>query len=129
MRVNCWITRFVIAGDSRVSSRDCADRRDQLLRRVVLEHEPARAGPERFVDVLVEAERREDQDPRRLVRRQDAPGCLEAVELGHADVHQDHVRIKTRGLGHGLESVARFRHDFHVLLAGQQHPEPGADID
>ena len=35
----------------------------QLLGRVVLEDEAARAGPQRLVDVLVEVERRQDQDP------------------------------------------------------------------
>ena len=27
----------------------------------------------------------------------------------------------------GLEPVARLGHDLDVLLAGEQHPEPGAD--
>ena len=50
--------------EERVAGGDGADRREQLLGRVVLEHEPARAGAQRLVDVLVEVERRQDQDPR-----------------------------------------------------------------
>ena len=48
--------------EQRVAGRDRADGGDQLLGRVVLEHEAARARVQRLVDVLVEVEGREDQD-------------------------------------------------------------------
>jgi hypothetical protein len=48
-----------------------ADGRDQLFRGPVLQQEAARPGAERVVDVLVQVERGEDQDPgRRVVRGQ-----------------------------------------------------------
>src|SRR5829696_9734409 len=44
----------------------------ELFRRIVLEYEAAGAGAERLVDVLVEIERRQDQDPRSVVGGEDA---------------------------------------------------------
>ena len=114
-------------GEERVAGGDRADRRDELLGRVVLEHEAARAGAQRLVDVLVEVERRQDQDPRRGVGGEDAPRRLEAVELGHADVHQHDGRVEARRLVDGLEAVARLGDDLDVLLAGEQHAEAGAN--
>ncbi len=128
VRVNCLMTRFVTVGERSASPRgDDADCGEELLRRVVLEHEAARACAKRLVDVLVEVERRQDKDPRALVRRNDAPGRLEPVELRHPDVHQDHVRIEAVGLLHGLEPVARLGDDVDVLLAGEQHAKAGAN--
>ena len=105
--------------EERVAGGDGPDRRDQLLGRVVLEHEAAGAGAERLVDVLVEVEGREDEDPRGRVGGEDAPGRLEAVELRHADVHQDDGRVEARRLGDGLVAVLRLGDDVDVLLAGR----------
>jgi hypothetical protein len=64
MPVNRLITRFVIAGERSASPPgDDADCREELFGRVVLEHEAAGTGAERLVDMLVEVERRQDQDP------------------------------------------------------------------
>src|SRR6185312_15648853 len=69
---------------------DGAHGRDQPLRRGLLEQEPAGPGAQRGVDVLVEVERGEDQHPRRRPGSgQDVFGGGDAVEAGHADVHQD----------------------------------------
>ena len=54
------------------------------------------------------------EDPRAGVGGEDAPGGLEAVELGHPDVHQDDGRLEARGLVHRLEPVARLGHDLDV---------------
>jgi hypothetical protein len=112
--------------EERVSSGDGADSGEELFGRVVLENETAGAGAECLVDVLIEVERREDQDPGTVVGGEKAPGRLEAVELGHADVHQDDGRVKTACLVDRLETVARFRDDFDVLFARKEHPEAGA---
>ena len=61
-----------------------------------------------------------------MVGREDAPGRLDAVELGHADVHQDDGRLEARRLVDRLEPVARLGHDLDVVLAGEQHAEAGA---
>ena len=81
--------------EQRVSGGHGAHGGDQLLGRVVLEHEAAGAGAQRLVDVLVEVERRQDQDPGRVVGGEDPPRRLEPVELGHADVHEDDARAGT----------------------------------
>jgi hypothetical protein len=111
----------------RVSRGDGAHRTDELLSRVVLEHEAARAGPQGLVDVLVEAEGSQDQDAGDVVGCQDAPGRLEAVDLGHPDVHQHYRRVEPLGHGDSLTTVARFRHHLDVLLAGEQHPKARSD--
>ncbi len=56
----------------RISACDDADCRDELFRRVVLQDESAGAGAERLVDVFVEVERRQDDDPGCGVRGEDA---------------------------------------------------------
>ena len=64
---------------------------------------------------------------RAAVRREDAPRRLEPVELGHADVHQDDVRMEAVGLLYCLQPVAGLGHDVDVLLAREQHAKAGAD--
>ena len=87
---------------------------------------PLAPDAERLVDVLVQVERRQDQDPRRLVGGEDAPRRLEPVELGHADVHQHDGRVEARRLVDRLEAVARLGDDLHVRLAREQHAEAPA---
>ncbi|CAM5628218.1 hypothetical protein SGRIM128S_01002 [Streptomyces griseomycini] len=60
------------------------------------------------------------------VSAQIAAGRLHPVELGHADVHQHHVDGGGPQHLQGLDAVARLRHDLHVRLGGEHHPEPGA---
>ena len=58
-----------------------------------LRTKPLAPALQRLVDVLVEVERREDQDARVGVGGEDPPRRLEAVELGHADVHEHDGRV------------------------------------
>jgi hypothetical protein len=60
----------------------------------VLEQEAAHACFEGMVDVLVQVEGGQHQDPRPGIRLDEPGGGLDAVHLRHADVHQDHVRIQ-----------------------------------
>ena len=110
-----------------VSGGDRPHRGDQLLGGVVLEHEAAGPDAQRLVDVLVQVERREDQDARVGVGREDAPRRLEPVELGHADVHQHDRGMEARGLADRVEPVAGLGHHLDVLLSRQQHAKAGAD--
>src|SRR3712207_6679030 len=80
--------------EQRLPGGDGADGVDELLGRVVLEHEAARSRAQRVIDVLVERERREDEDPRRAAGGEDTARRLEAVHLRHADVHQDDRRLE-----------------------------------
>jgi hypothetical protein len=110
MRVNCLMTRFVTVGE-----------------RIVLQHESACAGAKGFIDVLVEVERRQDQDSCAFICGQDAPRRLESVEFGHPDIHQHDGRAEPRGLVDRFEAVARLGYDFDVVFAREQHPKAGAD--
>ena len=74
---------------------------DQLFGRVVLEHKPVRSGAQCFVDVFVEAEGREDQDPGGVTGGDYPP--------------------------RRLEPVSRFCCHFDVRFAGKQHPKGGPD--
>ena len=114
-------------GEQGVSAGHDADGGEELFGRLVLEQETAGSGAECFVHVLVEVERRQDEDPRRVIGGEDPPRRLEPVELGHADVHQNDGWSKAGGLVDRLEACTRLRHDFDVLLAREQHSKAGAD--
>jgi hypothetical protein len=86
----------------RVAAGDHTDRVDQIGRIDVLEQEAAGATLHRLVDVLVEIERRQDQDPRSVVGGEDATGRFEPIELGHPDVHQNDGGMEARCLVNGL---------------------------
>jgi hypothetical protein len=60
----------------------------------VLEQEPACAGCECLVDVLVCVEGCEDEDARSVEVGKQASGCGESVENWHADVHEHDVGPK-----------------------------------
>ena len=88
--------------EQRVPGGDDAHCLEKRLGRDVLEQESAGARVQRVVDVLVEVERREDEDARAVARRRraDLPGGLDAVHHGHADVHQHDVgRVLARSAG------------------------------
>ena len=117
-RMNSSITRFVICRSERsVASSDDVDRRDELLRRRVLEHEAARTV----------------QAPRRRTRRgrtwsasapgalvplgEDPPRRLEPVEVRHPDVHQDDIGLQLARRLDRLEPCLRLADDL----------DPGSD--
>ena len=77
--------------EERLAARDDPDCGGDLLRRRVLQHEPARARSQRVEDVRVESEGRQDQDARGGLGADDPPGRLDPVEHRHADVHQHDV--------------------------------------
>ena len=67
---NSSMSRRVTAGASSASPRrHHANRVHELLGRTILQQEPARAGAQRVIDVLVEVERREHQDLGAVVGR------------------------------------------------------------
>ena len=57
---------------------------------------------------------------------QDAPRRLEAVELGHADVHQDDVGPQRAHLVDRLAAVRGLADDLDVGLGVEDHAEAGA---
>ena len=97
---NCSISRRVMRGcEQGVACRDDADGGGELLGADVLEEEAAGAGPQGLVDVLVEVEGGEDEDVGGRRRCSEPAGGLDAVELGHADVHEDDVGLVLAGAG------------------------------
>ena len=85
------------------------------------------AGAKRVVHVAVEAERRQDQDPRVGLRADDAPGRLDAVQDGHADVHQHDVGSQASGACNCVLAVAGFADDAHLRLALKDLAQADAD--
>ena len=51
----------------------------------------------------------------------------EAVEVRHADVHEDEVRAQLLGRVGRLLPVGGLARDLEVLLGVDEHPQPGAD--
>ena len=100
-----------------VASGDNTNSGDELARGCVLEQEAAGAGVERLVDVFVEVEGAEYEDPGdvRVVMEEPAGG-LQPVELGHADVHEDHVGVMLVDCGDGFVAVAGFGDHFEAGL-------------
>ena len=113
----------------RLAAGDGADGPDELHRLGVLDEEAAGAGAQRLEHVLVELERREDHDPhprQMLVRRDHASG-REAVEDGHANVHEHHFGYEALRQLHGRFAVIGLPDDLDVVLRIEQSAEAGAD--
>src|SRR5918996_1113478 len=112
-----------------VAAVDDADRLQKLLARGVFEEESGGAGTQGAEDVLVEVEGREHEHARRrLVSCAREPrGALDAVHLGHGDVHEDHVRPQLACPLDRLGAVARLADDLKVVLRLQEEPEAGPD--
>jgi hypothetical protein len=55
------------------------------------------------------------------------PGCLDAVRAGHAQVHEDDVRLECDGCSHGFLPIARVPHDLKVGLSRQHPPQSLSD--
>ena len=96
---------------------------EQILDAGVLEDESGCAGPERLDDVLVETERRQDQDP----RSGQLPGRLDPVHARHPDVHQHDIGQVAPRLLDGLLAGAGLGDDLDVAGALEQGLEPRAE--
>jgi hypothetical protein len=77
---------------------------------------------QRVVHVLVDVERGQHQHARPGLGA-DARGGADAVEPGHADIHQDHIRAQRQGRADGLFAVAGLPDHGHVGLGVQDHAE------
>src|SRR5512132_243054 len=109
-----------------IAGGDDPYRRHQLLRRSVLQKEPAGAGAERIVNVLVEIERREDQDLGGPVLGGDPTRRLDAVHRGHPHVHHDDVGTLPGERTYRVGAVDRLADDLDVLLGVEDQAEPAA---
>lgn len=130
-----------MAGASRLWPGNGADGGAQVVGVYVFEQESAGPGTERLEHVLVDfvGGEHEHVDPVEVAVGGDAPCRLEAVEPGHADVHEDYVGAGCPGDGDGFLAVGRLADDVEVvgeieqgaetgahdgLVVGQRHPHP-----
>jgi hypothetical protein len=127
---NCSIRRRVIAGgEQRVSSSDHPHSCGELICWDVFEQESTGARAQGVVYVFVEVERGQYQYSRcpLAVDVDHLPGGLDAIELGHPDVHQDHIGAEFAGHRHRLTPVGRLADDFDVRLGVQDQAKAGPD--
>src|SRR5215813_3119423 len=112
----------------RLSAGDHPDGFEQLLRRCVLEDEPAGPVAQGFEDVLVLVEGGHHEDPgqRVLPAVEDDLGGFQAVHDGHPDVHQHHVGPQGPGLAYRLDPVTGLADDLQIRSGVDQDPESGA---
>src|SRR6266581_2912079 len=93
----------------------------------VLEHVTAGAGFQRLDHVVVGFEGGQHQDFDLRVLGDDAAGRLDAVEVGHLDVHQHDVRLRGEGDLDRVEAIDGFADDGDAVIAveqsGQSRPE------
>ncbi|MCO5614894.1 hypothetical protein L7F22_069179 [Adiantum nelumboides] len=116
-------------GEQRLPAVHHPDGVDEVGRFGVLDQEPAGAAADRVEDVGVLGERGQDDHPGagELRVAGDLPGRGDAVGAGHADVHEDDVRVVLAGRGDGLCAVGGLGDDVQVGLRAEQRAEPGAD--
>ena len=123
----------------RIPGRHRPDRVDQLLRRVVLEHEAAGAGVQRLEDVLVEVERRQHQHPRQPGRRRGsagspparpaaASGCPSArpsacTRAASRTASRPSAASPTTSIPGSLRQQHPEARPHHRLVVGDQHPD------
>src|ERR1022692_3592196 len=113
--------------EQRGSAGDDPDGAGDLFGRRGLEHEAAWGGPARVVDVAIEAERGQDQDPCRWLCPDDPPGCLDAIQHRHPDVHDHYVGPQPARGRDGVLPVAGLAHDGDRRLAVQDLAQSDPD--
>ena len=111
--------------EQRVALRDGADGLDELTGRGVFQQESAGTTAQRGIDLFVEVEGGQDQDLG-VLGSGDAPGGLKPVDSGHADVHEDHVRLFGPDQGDRLLARGRLADDEEVGGGLEDAAQPGA---
>ena len=102
---------------------------EHVLGRCVLEQEPAGAGPDRGVHVVVDVERGQHDHPHtgQIGIGRDPPGGFDAVEHRHADVHQHHIGPMRAGQLDGLLTVGSLADELEIGGVLDHRPQAGAD--
>jgi hypothetical protein len=117
----------VTEGDSSASpSGDGMHRRQQLLGPGTLEQEPRGACAQCAEDVVVLLESRQDQHPGCGSYPCQHIGGADPVQVGHANIHQHHIRGQPARLFDGLAPGSRLANDLDVGVGGEQFDQPGA---
>jgi hypothetical protein len=106
-----------VGGEQGVAGGDVAHGGGQLAGPDRLEQEAAGARAHRLVDVLVEVEGGQDQHAGGAAGDLDHPaGGLDAVQAGHAYVHEHHVGAQPAGQLDRLDAVVGLADDLDVFL-------------
>src|SRR4029077_13503896 len=113
----------------RLAGGDDTHRVHELGGLYALQQESARPGTKRTEDVLVEVKGRQNDHAGTSQLRvgRDQMGGLDAVQPGHADVHQHDIGLIPARNSDGIAPVARFLDDVDVLLAGENRAKAVAD--
>lgn len=116
---------LVAAGESNACRRPRAGRRREAAPVRPLAQEAARAGSEGLYDevVLLEGGQHEDLDSGQVLVLGDQPGGLDAVQLGHPDVHDHDIGTLGPGQPYRLPPVGGLPDDLHVRLCVDEEPE------
>jgi hypothetical protein len=95
--------------------------------RIALQQVAARAGAHRGEDRVVVLEHRQHEHPDVGAARDDLARRLDAVQLGHLDVHHDDVGLQLLRHGHGLGAVDGLADHLDELVGRQQRAQPSPE--
>jgi len=99
-----------------------------LVRTRSLEQESRSSGPQGVKDVVIVVEGGEDEDARGVVDvGEQAAGCLDAINGGHADVHQHDIGAQAAHQGRDGRSGLGFADHRDVGLGVDDRPQTAAD--
>src|ERR1017187_8642064 len=102
---------------------ECFQGRDEVVARILLENIAPGARAQHIVYHLVRFMHGQNQDPNTRVAFQNLAGGLQAVHIGHGDVHHDDVRPETGGGSHGF--AARGGFPAHIPVGAGVSYQPG----
>ena len=112
-------------GEAKQRLARALDRALELPERRALDDERRGARLEHSLDGLLVVETRERDDAGLRTMRADLPSRLDAVEPGHADVHEHDVRLELSGERDGRLAVGRFADDLDLgMIREQRANEP-----
>ena len=103
------------------------DGRDQVAVRVRFHDVRAHAGLNDVADKLIGKVQRQDHYFCFGKAFADASCGLQAVQLGHADVHYDDIGLELFGHGDSFAAGLGFGHDVPAVVRGEQLLEPASD--
>ncbi len=76
-----------------------------------------------LIDIGVIAVGRQDDDLRRGILLENAPGCLHAIELRHRQIQHRDLRAQLERHGHGFLTIHRLTHNIEAAFCHQKRPQ------
>ena len=119
--------RVTRGGEQSLAGGDDPNGIEDVFGARVFEQEAARSAAQRLIDVVVEIERGQHDDPQlgELGIAGDPAGGLQSVESWHPDVHEDDVRPHPPRESDGVGTVLRFADQLEVVGVAHHRGEPG----